>query len=187
MSHARTMLIATAAATAALLLTGCADQPVKHGEVISKHEHPEGWVPVYKDIYRETNCRTITTSAFTMSLSRTTSGTSGGKSLTSGGRSGTSSTSSGSTGKAPTSGGSTGGKSLTSGGSTGGANPGTSGTTSGGSHSSTRCDKKLVGRKKTGQRWQSGKWELKLRDGDRTGWIEVTHTKYLTVDLHDHI
>jgi len=176
----RTLTLGTAVTAAALLtLTGCADKPVTHGEVIDKRGYAGRWIPEYKDVYRQ-DCSTIRTSSFTAtSFAGHGSGSSGSKS------SGSKSSSSGGTGKknnnTTTNGGSGGtppGKSLTNG--------GTSGTTKPDSSQPTKqCQRKYVRRNQTGQHWQAGKWELRLRDGDRTGWITVSQTTYGDTDLHD--
>ncbi|WP_079088859.1 hypothetical protein [Streptomyces scabiei] len=190
MTTPRTLMLGTAITAATLLaLTGCANKPVTHGEVVDKRGHAGRWIPEYQDVYRE-NCPTIRTSSFTaVSFEGRSSGSSGSKS--SGGKS----SSSGSTGKnkntgnsGGTSGGTPPGKSLTSGGTSGTTNPGSSGTTTGGStQPSKQCQRQYVGRKQTGQHWQAGKWELQLRDDDRTGWITVSQTTYDDIDLHDQI
>ncbi|MFK0121430.1 hypothetical protein [Streptomyces sp. NPDC090994] len=193
MTTPRTLTLGTAIAAAALLaLTGCANEPVEHGEVIDKRGYAGRWTPEYKDVYRQ-DCSTIRTSSFTTAaFAGRIGGSSGGKS--SGGKS----SSSGSTGKKNNdttpdgSGGSSGGtppgKSLTNGGTSGTARPGSSGSTTDGSSQPTKqCQRHHVGRKQTGQRWQPGKWELQLRDGDRTGWVTVSETTYNDTDLHDHI
>ncbi|MFI5986775.1 hypothetical protein ACIBEA_38680 [Streptomyces sp. NPDC051555] len=182
MPTARTMMISSAAA-AALLLTGCSGQPVKHGEVIDKRGHAGYWIPEYENLYRE-NCTTVRSSAFTMSLPSGTGGTAGGKSTTSG-KTG----SSGSTGKTGSSSSSSGGTKPGSKlpGSSGSTTSESSGSATGGTQPTKRCDQELVGRKETGRRWEQPKWELKLSDGDRTGWIKVSQTKYDDTDLHDRI
>ncbi|TGB07384.1 hypothetical protein [Streptomyces sp. MZ04] len=175
-----TVIISTAAA--ALLLTGCSDpfrlEPLRHGEVVKKYGRAGHWVPVYEDIYRD-NCTKIHTSALTVSLPARTVGGTGGRSTTGGG------------GKSLTSGGTgtggtrNGGKPRTTGGNDGGAASGSSGSSTGGS--TKQCQQEYVGRKKTGKQWEPGKWQLKLRDGDRTAWIKVSKHTYDDTDLHDHI
>ncbi|MFJ4003986.1 hypothetical protein ACIPWL_11065 [Streptomyces sp. NPDC090023] len=193
MTTPRTLTLGTAMAAAALLtLVGCASEPVEHGEVIDKRGIAGRWIPEYEDVYRQ-DCTTIRTSSFTTTtaFAGRSSGSSGSKS--SGGK-----TSSGSTGKKNNdttpdgSGGSSGGtppgKSLTNGGTSGTTQPGSSGSTTDGSSQPTKqCQRHHVGRKQTGQHWQPGKWELQLRDGDRTGWITVSETTYNDTDLHDRI
>jgi len=176
MPTARTMVLSSAAA-AALLLTSCAEQsPLKHDEVIDKRGHEDRWVSVYENIYREKNC---TTNALSLSLPGRTTGSSGSQSSTSGGRTGTSSNSSG--GSTP------GGKSGKSGGTNSDSSSTAAASTSGGSRQNENCGREVVGRKKTGRQWKPGEWELKLRDGDRTDWLQVTHEKYEATDLHDQI
>ncbi|KOU73198.1 hypothetical protein ADK61_24260 [Streptomyces sp. XY66] len=170
----RTLMIGTALASAALILTGCADSPIKHGEVIDKRGYAGSWIPEYEDVYRD-NCTTVRTSSFTTSLASRTGGTSGGSSS---GRS----TSRNSTNGGSSTGGSQPGKSLT-----GGGTSGTSGSATGGTQPTKRCERQYVGRKQTGQHWGPGNWELQLRDGDRTGWITVSETTYNDTDLHDRI
>ncbi|MEU0214090.1 hypothetical protein ABZ281_02840 [Streptomyces sp. NPDC006265] len=184
MTTTRTLMLGTAVTAAALLaLTGCANEPVKNGEVIDKRGHAGRWIPEYEDVYRE-NCTTIRTSSFTAaSFTGHSSGSSGGKSGSSG-RTGKNNTGSsgGSSGGTPP------GKSLTNGGTSGTTKPGSSGSTTGGSTQPTKkCQRQHVGQKQTGQHWQAGKWELQLRDGDRTGWITVSQTTYDDTDLHDQI
>ncbi|MFD8947770.1 hypothetical protein ACFV0B_02770 [Streptomyces xanthophaeus] len=193
MTTPRTLTLGTAIMAAALLaLTGCANEPVEHGEVIDKRGYAGRWIPDYEDEYRQ-DCSTIRTSSFTTTaLTGRTGGSSGSKS--SSGKS----SSSGSTGKknndttTDSTGGSSGGtppgKSLTNGGTSGTTQPGSSGSTTDGSNQPTKqCQRQYVGRKQTGRHWQPGKWELQLRDGDRTGWITVSETTYNDTDLHDHI
>ncbi|MFE3166758.1 hypothetical protein [Streptomyces sp. NPDC059224] len=188
----RTLTLGTALTAAALLaLTGCANGPVKHGEVIDKRGYAGHWIPDYEDVYRR-DCSTIRTSSFTTTAFEGRSGGSSGSKS-----SGSKSSSSGSTGKkndttpdgsGGSSGGAQPGKSLTNGGTSGTTQPGSSGSTTGGSSQPTKqCQRQYVGRKQTGQHWQPGKWELQLRDGDRTGWITVSETTYNDTDLHDHI
>ncbi|MER6199843.1 hypothetical protein ABT234_21040 [Streptomyces sp. NPDC001586] len=185
----RTLKIGTALATAALVLTGCADNPVEHGEVIDKRGYAGSWISEYKDVYRD-NCTTVRTSSFTASLAgRPSGGSSGGKSGSgrSTGKTDTDTDSGSGGSSSSTSGGSQPGKSLTSGGTSGTTPPGSSSATTGNTQPSKRCERQYVGREKTGQHWRDGKWELQLRDGDRTGWITVSETTYNDTDLHDHI
>ncbi|MHC3392893.1 MULTISPECIES: hypothetical protein [unclassified Streptomyces] len=172
----RTLMIGTALASTALIITGCTNSPIKHGEVIDKRGYAGSWIDQYEDVYRD-NCTTIRTSSFTTSLAARPGGTSGGKS------------SGHSTGKGNTNGGSQPGKAVTSGGTSGTTKPDSSGSDSatGGTKPTQRCERQYVGRKKTGQRWHPGTWELKLRDGDRTGWIKVSKDTYDRTDLHDRI
>ncbi|ODA69792.1 hypothetical protein [Streptomyces sp. AVP053U2] len=192
MTTSRTMTLGSAVTAAALLaLTGCANEPVEHGEIIDKRGYAGRWIPDYEDVYRQ-DCSTIRTSSFTTTAFAGRSGGSSG-SKSSGGKT----SSSGSTGKkndttpdgsGGSSGGTPPGKSLTNGGTSGTTQPGSSGSTTDGSSQPTQqCQRHHVGRKQTGQHWQPGKWELQLRDGDRTGWITVSETTYSDTDLHDHI
>lgn len=184
MTTPRTLMLGTAVTAAALLaLTGCANEPIEHGEVIDKRGHAGRWIPEYEDVYRE-NCTTIRTSSFTAaSFTSRSSGSSGGKSGSSGS---TGKNNTGSSGG--TSGGTSPGKSLTNGGTSGTTKPGSSGATTGGSTQPTKkCERQYVGQKQTGQHWQAGEWKLQLRDGDRTGWITVSQTTYDDTDLHDQI
>ncbi|MFF5027656.1 hypothetical protein ACN6AT_39180 (plasmid) [Streptomyces sp. JL4002] len=174
----RTLTLGTALTAAALLaLTGCTNEPIKHGEVIDKRGYAGRWITDYEDVYRQ-DCSTIRTSSFTTTAFAGRSGGSSGSKSSSG-----KSSSSGSTGKKN--------NDTTpdgSGSSSGGTQPGSSGSTTGGSSQPTKqCHRQYVGRKQTGQHWQPGKWELQLRDGDRTGWITVSATTYNDTDLHDHI
>ncbi|MGC0380049.1 hypothetical protein [Streptomyces sp. SAI-129] len=189
----RTLTLGTALTAAALLaLTGCTNEPIKHGEVIDKRGYAGRWIPDYEDVYCQ-DCSTIHTSSFTTTAFAGRSGGSSGSKSSSG-----KSNSSGSTGKknkdttpdgsGGSSGGTPPGKSLTNGGTSGTTQPGSSGSTTDGSSQPTKqCQRHHVGRKQTGQHWQPGKWELQLRDGDRTGWITVSQTTYNDTDLHDHI
>ncbi|WP_331729417.1 hypothetical protein OG592_43870 (plasmid) [Streptomyces avidinii] len=181
MTTPRILTLGTAITAAALLaLTGCASEPINHGEVIDKRGHGDRWIAEYENVYRE-NCTTVRTSSFTTRSFAGSSGSSGSKS--SGGKS----SSSGGTGKNSNTGGAS-GKSLTNGGTSGTTKPGSSGSTTGGSTQPTKqCQRQYVGQRQTGQHWQAGKWELQLRDGDRTGWITVSETTYNDTDLHDHI
>jgi hypothetical protein len=176
--------IGVAVAAAALLLTGCTDQPVEHGEVIDKRGYAGRWITDYQDVYRE-NCTTIRTSSFTASLpGRIGGSTTGGKSSTS--RRGSTDTDTDSS-SSNTSGGSQPDKSLTSGGTSGTSRPGSSGSTTGGTQPTKQCERQYVGRKEVGRHWQAGMWELKLRDGDRTGWITVSKATYDDTEIHDRI
>lgn len=177
----RALMIGAALASAALVLTGCADNPVEHGEVIDKRGYAGSWIPEYENVYRD-NCTTVRTNSFTAFLAARPSGGSSGGKTGSGRSTGRTDTDSGSD-----SGGSQPGKSLTSGGTSGTTKPGSSGSTTGDTQPSNRCERQYIGRKKTGQHWRDGKWELRLRDGDRTGWITVSETTYKDTDLHDHI
>lgn len=172
MTTPRTLTLGTAITAAALLaLTGCAKKPVTHGEVIDKRGYAGRWIPEYKDVYRQ-DCSTIRTSSFTAtSFAGHSSGSSGSSGGTGKKKNNNNTTTGGSGGTPP-------GKSLTNG--------GTSGTTRPDSSQPTKqCQRKYVGRNQTGQHWQAGKWELRLRDGDRTGWITVSQTTYGDTDLHD--
>ncbi|MFF9458882.1 hypothetical protein [Streptomyces flaveolus] len=192
MTTSRTLTLGSAITAAALLaLTGCANKPVEHGEVIDKRGYAGRWIPDYEDVYHQ-DCSTIRTSSFTTTAFAGRSGGSRG-SKSSGGKT----SSSGSTGEkndttpdgsGGSSGGTPPGKSLTNGGTSGTTQPGSSDSTTDGSSQPTKqCQRHHIGRKQTGQHWQPGKWELQLRDGDRTGWITVSETTYNDTDLHDHI
>ncbi|WP_424892400.1 hypothetical protein [Streptomyces sp. XH2] len=182
MPTARTLIVSSAAA-ATLLLTGCTEQPVKHGEVIDKRSQAGHWVPEYQDAYRE-NCATLRTTAFNSALLGR-GGSTGGKSTTSkgSGKSG----SGAKTGSSSSDGSRTGGKQLNPGRSNGSTTPGSTGSTTSGGTPPTNCKRESVDRKETGRRWQQGKWELKLRNGGRTAWIEVSQATYDDTDLHDRI
>ncbi|MFF4534051.1 hypothetical protein ACFY1P_32880 [Streptomyces sp. NPDC001407] len=182
MPTARTLIVSSAAA-ATLLLTGCTEQPVKHGEVIDKRSQAGHWVPAYEDIARE-NCATTRTTAFSSALLGR-GGSTGGKSTTSKG-----SGKRGSGGKAgsSSSGGSrTGGKQLNPSRNNDSTTPDSTGSATSGSKPLTNCKRESVGRKETSRRWQQGKWELKLRNGGRTAWVEVSQTTYDDTNLHDRI
>ncbi|GAA1227467.1 hypothetical protein [Streptomyces rhizosphaericus] len=192
MPTARSLALTSTAAAALLLLTGCSQEPLRHGEVIDKEGHAGYWVQEYKNIYRD-KCTNIHTSAFTMSLSGRTVGGTGGRSTTTGGG-GSKSLTSGGTGKSSsgkTSGSTTGGGTLnkprTTGGNDGGTTSNSSGSSSGSTKPTKQCQQEYVGRKKTGKRWEPGQYKLKLRDDDRTGWIKVSKHTYDTTDLHDHV
>lgn len=185
----RTLMISSAIAAAALMLTGCAQDPVEHGEVIDKRGYAGSWIRQHEDVYRE-NCTTVRTSAFNASFPGRTSGGSGGKSSSSG-KTGSGKSKPGAdtdTGPTSTSGGTQpGGKPLTTGGSDGSTTSGSSGSTTGGTPPTKRCERQYLGQKESGKHWKPGKWELKLRDGDRTGWITVSQSTYDDTDLHDRI
>ncbi len=175
MTTPRTLTLGTAVTAAALLaLVGCANEPVEHGEVIDKRGYVGRWIPEYEDVYRQ-NCSTIQTSSFTTTaFAGRSGGSSGGKSRGSTGKKNNDTTPDGSGGP--------------SGGTSGTTQPGSSGSTTDGSSQPTKqCQRHYVGRKQTGQHWQPGKWELQIRDGERTGWITVSETTYNDTDLHDHI
>ncbi|MFD6968788.1 hypothetical protein [Streptomyces sp. NPDC059949] len=187
----RTLMISSAIAAAALMLTGCTADPVEHGEVIEKRGYAGSWIRQYEDVYRE-NCTTVRTSAFTASLTGRTSGGSGGKTSTSGktgsGRGKGKSGADKDTGPSTTSGGTQpGGTPLSTGGSDGNTTSGSTGSSTGGTQPTKRCERQYVGKKESGKHWKPGKWELQLRDGDRTGWITVSQSTYDDTNLHDRI
>ncbi|RLU82074.1 hypothetical protein CTZ27_31495 [Streptomyces griseocarneus] len=177
MPTARTLIVSSAAA-ATLLFTGCTGQPVKHGEVIDKRSQAGYWIPVYEDVDRE-NCATTRTIAFNSALLGR-GGSTGGKSAISGGSGKRGS--GGKTGSSSSGGSRTGDKQRNP-----GTTPGSTGSTTSGGTPSTNCKPESTGRKETGRRWQQGKWELKLRNGGRTTWIEVPQATYDDTDLHDRI
>ncbi|GLX22645.1 hypothetical protein [Streptomyces lavendulae] len=174
MTTPRTLTVGAAITAALLTLTGCASDTIKHGEVIDKR-HSGRWIPEYEDVYRE-NCTTIRTSSYTTTAF---AGRSGGSS---GGKSGSGRSTSGKTGSS----GRTGRSNPDTSSSSGGTGTSTPSGTGNSSQPSKQCERQYVGQKQTGQHWQ-GKWELQLRDGDRTGWITVSQTTYNDTDLHDHI
>ncbi|WP_435059836.1 hypothetical protein [Streptomyces sp. bgisy060] len=176
MTTPRNLTLGTAIVAVALLsLTGCANERVEHGEVIDKRGYAGRWIRDYEDVYRQ-DCSAIRTSSFTTTAFEGRSGGSSGSKSSSG-----KSSSSGSTGKKN-------GTTGSSGGSSGGTQPGSSGTTTDGSSQHTKpCQRQKVGRKQTGRHWQPGKWELQLRNGDRTGWITVSETTYHDTNIHDRI
>ncbi|MEU6352129.1 hypothetical protein ABZ896_22815 [Streptomyces sp. NPDC047072] len=177
-------LVITSTAAAALALTGCSTEPpLRHGEVIAKHGQEGRWITDYENVYRN-NCTSVHTSAFTMPLTGRSTGGSGSGSSSSGKGKSLTGGSSKSNGTKP-GGTKPGDNSLTSGASNGSSTSGSSGSTGG--QPTQRCHKEYAGRKETGRHWQAGRWELKLRDGDRTGWIKVSEHTYDTTDLHDHI
>ncbi|MEU5959334.1 hypothetical protein [Streptomyces sp. NPDC047525] len=179
MPNVRTLAI-TSTVAAALALTSCSsgEDPVEHGRVIKKHAQAGRWVKEYKKVYRD-RCTSTHTSAFTMSVPAYTGGSAGGRSTTSGG------SGKGNTGRS--SGGSRhNDKPRTSGGSNGSTTSGSSGSSTG-SKPTEHCKKEYVGRKETGKRYEKGRWQLQLRDGDRTGWIDVAKDTYDDTDLRDQI
>ncbi|MFI6689313.1 hypothetical protein [Streptomyces sp. NPDC050485] len=176
----RTLIIGTVVAGAALVLTGCAEKPVQHGEVIDKRANTGRWIVDYEDVDRE-NCTTIRTSSFTTGRSGGSS-SSGGKSGSSG-RTRKTDTNSSSSG---TSGGTQPGKSLTTGGASG-TKPNSPSSNPGSTQPTKQCERQYTGRKESGRHWQDGTWELKLRDGSRTGWKKVPKAIYDDTDLHDRI
>ncbi|MGW7201142.1 hypothetical protein [Streptomyces chryseus] len=183
----RTLMISSTIASAALMLTGCTEDPVEHGEVVDKRGHAGSWVRQYEDVYRE-NCTTVRTSAFTASFTGRASGGSGGKSSTSGKTGSGKGKSDADTGPSTTSGGTQpGGTPLSTGGSDGNTTSGSTGSATGGTPPTRRCERQIVGKKESGKYWKPGKWELQLRDGDRTNWITVSQSTYDDTDLHDRI
>lgn len=93
---ARPLTIAVTAVTAAILLAACTSstpkppKPLEHGTVKEKdHDAARPSTPIYEDRYRETNCRTVTTNALTLTgISRPSTGGSGSRSTTGGGSGG---------------------------------------------------------------------------------------------------
>ncbi|GLF98200.1 hypothetical protein [Streptomyces yaizuensis] len=153
-SASRIALTGATTAAAALVLTACTGSgSIEHGTVKEKRGHAAYTVP-------ETNCRTVTSSSFTQSL--TLKGGPGGGRGGSGSRG-----SSGGSGKTQKD------KSTDTG--SGGA-----GTPQKGPDTTTRrvCDP---------ARHHPARWELKLQDGKHTGWKRVSKEIWDEVNVGDRI
>ncbi|MCX4826535.1 hypothetical protein OG883_43645 [Streptomyces sp. NBC_01142] len=174
MSHtARQLTITTTAVAAALLLTACGShqpEPLEHGTVKKKHHDAETKTPIYQDRYRETNCRSVTTNALTLTgISRpSTTGGSGGRSSTTGGG-GVSKVKPGTPNKV--------GKGNSNGSSGG----------SGGGGSRRVCDRQYLGRVQTGVHKTPEAWKVLIVKGDRSRWKPVTEAKWRTIKVGDRI
>jgi hypothetical protein len=169
-------LAATATALAAAL-TACnfsdtkdaSLPPLKHGKVVDKRGHHSYTTDVYRDVYRQINCRTVTTSALTMSFTagRSTTGGSGGSSTN---------TRPQPAKPAPPA------KPV---------KPGTGGDGSprkGTPRTKQVCDRQYLGRKKTGTKFHRAEWEVQIQKGKRTAWKEIpTKVDWEDIDLGDHI
>lgn len=143
--------------------------PLKHGKVVDKRGHDSYTTDVYRDVYRKTNCRTVTTNALTMSFTvgrSTTGGTGGGSSNTR---------------PQPA-------KPAQP------AQPGKGG--KGGDGSARKdaprtkrvCDRQYMGREKTGTKFHGAVWEVQIQKGKRTSWKEIpTKAEWEAIDLGDHI
>ncbi|MFF9785706.1 hypothetical protein [Streptomyces nigrescens] len=165
------VLLAASTITTALVLTACGTShtgPLEHGTV-RKKEHRAALppTPIYRYIYRHTNCRNVAANAFTVQLSggRSTTGGSGGRSTTGG---------SGSSRVKP-------------------APPrksskGSSGSTSGGSKGTRQvCDRKLVRRELQGMQPHPEVWRVLLKKGHRTAWKSVSKGKWAHIKVGDKI
>ncbi|MFE2639388.1 hypothetical protein ACFXKF_32295 [Streptomyces scopuliridis] len=168
-SSSRIALTGATTATAALLLTACSGSgSIEHGIVKDKRGHGG---------YTSTNCRNVTSNAFTQSLSLT-GGSSGGRSSSSG--SGSRSGSSGS-------------KSSSSSGSSGNNRPAAPKNLQKdtGNHGTGTSKNKQKDTGKTSSRrvcdYVDARWELKLQDGKRTGWKRVSKNVWDDVNKGDHI
>ncbi|MEW1760423.1 hypothetical protein AB0393_28415 [Streptomyces cyaneofuscatus] len=175
---ARPVTITATAVTAAILLTACTSsttqppKPLEHGTVKKKHhDAARPATPIYKDRYRETNCRTVTTNAMTLTgISRPTTGGTGSRSTT-GGTGGASKVKPNSPNKLD--------KGSTSGGTTGGK-----------SKNSTRrvCDRKHLGRVQTGWQQHPAVWKVLIVKGDRSRWKQIaTEAKWRKIKVGDRI
>ncbi|MFB8401294.1 hypothetical protein [Streptomyces sp. NPDC055912] len=172
---ARRITATTSALAAALALGACGPNsgPLEHGTVKDKRHQAERVTPTYRDTYRETNCRNISASAFTLGVSRpTTTGGSGGRSSTTGGRS---STTGGTTKVKPAQPNSKNLDKGTSGGNSAG------GATGGGNTTRRHCDREYTGREQTGTQRHPAVWEVLIQDGRRSNWKRVDK------DTWDHI
>ncbi|MFD4529951.1 hypothetical protein ACFWP7_39820 [Streptomyces sp. NPDC058470] len=175
---ARPVTITVTAVTAAILLTACTSstpKPLEHGTVKKKdHDAARPSTPIYEDRYRETNCRTVTTNALTLTgISRPSTGGSGSRSTTSGGSGGggVSKVKPGSPNKL--------GKDSSS---------GSNGSASGGKRSSRRvCDRQYLGRVQTGVQQHPAVWKVLIVKDKRSNWKEVTEPKWRKIKVGDQI
>ncbi|MFE1190055.1 hypothetical protein [[Kitasatospora] papulosa] len=148
MPAGRPIALAAVAATALTLLTACGQDPLTQGTVKDKRGHAAYRTPTYTDTYRNTNCRTVTTNALTLSSlsGRTGGGTGGGVSKPKPAKK-----------PAPA------------------ADPKkqeSSRTTK------QVCDRVRASHRQTGWHWTAAHWELKLKNGSRTEWITVKRTTW---------
>ncbi|HBF80487.1 MAG TPA: hypothetical protein DD420_11345 [Streptomyces sp.] len=147
----RPIALAAAVATALTLLTACGPDPLKQGTVKDKRGHAEYRTPTYTDTYRNTNCRTVTTNALTLSslTGRTSGGTGGGFSKSK---------------PAPPA-----------------KKPAPPADPKKQKNSRTTkqvCDRVRVSHRQTGWHWTPAHWELKLKQGSRTEWVTVNKTTW---------
>ncbi|MFF8786830.1 hypothetical protein [Streptomyces sp. NPDC015125] len=163
----RIALASTITATA-VLLTACGSSgPIKHGIVKDKRGHSaRPATPVFHNTYRQKNCRTVTTNAATMSLTAKAALTgSRGGSSSGGSRSGSFGSSSGSRTKP--------------------SGPKLKKPTTPKKHKV--CDRVFAGRVQTDLDYHPAVWELKLKDGDRTGWKKVSKKLWNKTHVGDKI
>ncbi|MEV7157025.1 hypothetical protein AB0N77_20735 [Streptomyces misionensis] len=138
-----------AVATALTLLTACGHEPLKQGTVKDKRGHAAYRTPTYTDTYRDTNCRTVTTNALTLSSfsGRTTGGTGG-----------FSKSKPAPPAKKPAAPAAPQKKNR---------------------HRIKQvCDRVRVSHRQTGWHWTPAHWELKLKQGKRTEWVTVNQTTW---------
>ncbi|MDX3694873.1 hypothetical protein PV726_31970 [Streptomyces europaeiscabiei] len=135
--------------------------PLTHGKVVDKRGHDSYTTDVYRDVYRQTNCRTVTTNALTMSFTA--------------GRSTTGGSGVGGTNAKPAKPGKPGKE----------GRPGKRGDDSG---TKRVCDRQYMGRKKTGTQFHGALWEVQIKKGKRSRWKEIpTKAEWEAIDLGDHI
>jgi hypothetical protein len=145
--------------------------PLTHGKVVDKRGHGSYTTDVYRNVYRQTNCRTVTTNALTMSFTagRSTTGGSGGSTNT---RPQPAKPAPPAKPAKP-------------------AKPGKNGKNGkNGDGSGTKqvCDRQYMGRKKTGTQFHAALWEVQIKKGKRTRWKEIpTKAEWEAIDLDDHI
>ncbi|MFG2210536.1 hypothetical protein [Streptomyces sp. NPDC048638] len=172
---ARPVTITAAAVTAALLLTACTSStpkppPLEHGTVKKKdHDAARPDTPIYEDRYRETNCRTATTNALTLTgITRPSTGGTGGRSTTGGGSGGGSKSKPGTPNK------------LDKGNS--------SGSTGSGKSSRRVCDRTYLGRVQTGVHKHPAVWKVLIVKGKRSNWKTIaTEEKWRKIKIGDRI
>ncbi|MFD7554198.1 hypothetical protein ACFV9E_06615 [Streptomyces sp. NPDC059835] len=160
------IVLASVAIAASVALTACGGPgALEHGVVKDKRGHAAYTTTEYRNVYRETNCRNITTSAFTLSaVSKPGAG---------GSRSGSgSSRGGGGKGSQPTA------PDLKK----------TDGKTGKEGTGGTRrvCDRTLERREPYLQNHPAS-WELELEDGGRTGWKPVFKETWDEIKIGDRV
>ncbi|MFF8994022.1 hypothetical protein ACF09H_29660 [Streptomyces sp. NPDC014983] len=148
MPAGRPIALAAAVATALILLTACGHEPLKQGTVKDKRGHAAYRTPTYTDTYRNTNCRTVTTNALTLSSStgRTTGGTGGFSKPKPAPPARKPAAPAAPQKKSP--------------------------------RTKQVCDRVRVSHRQTGWHWTPAHWELKLKQGKRTEWVNVNKTTW---------
>ncbi|MER6126547.1 hypothetical protein ABT173_28810 [Streptomyces sp. NPDC001795] len=174
-SSNRRIAIATSTTAMALALAACGfggTAPLEHGTVKKKSSTAAYSTPIYRDVYRKTNCRTVTTNALTLSgISRpSTVGGSRGRSTTGGG---------GITKVKPAQPGKNKPNKLGKDNNPGGSK---------GSRGNRRiCDREFVRRDFVRTDYHPAVWKVKITDGDRSAWKRVSEAKWRKIKVGDRI